>query len=179
MPTACRRFRRRCTQDSTRGHGTQRWTTRTTRFVAEIELVEGELPPTIDPDSSEADPYYAHLPLDAYAAQNDGEFFAVSSEAFFVEPARLQRAFPKWYAQLAAFFRQDPLARVVKRLLIVFHSMTGAAEQLAGAAAAGARDEPEVETRACRRGKRQRRRRARTRTATCLRRPRTWRRWQD
>jgi multimeric flavodoxin WrbA len=34
----------------------------------------------------------------------------------------------------------------VKRLLIVYHSMTGAAEQLAAAAAAGARDEPEVET---------------------------------
>jgi multimeric flavodoxin WrbA len=34
----------------------------------------------------------------------------------------------------------------VKRLLIVYHSMTGAAEQLAAAAAAGARDEPDVET---------------------------------
>jgi MtfA peptidase len=80
-------------------------------FIAEIELVEGELPPTIDPDSSEADPYYAHLPLDAYAAQDAGEFFAVSSEAFFVRPARLQAAFPAWYQLLATFFRQDPLAR--------------------------------------------------------------------
>ena len=80
------------------------------RFVAELELVEGELPPSIDPESSDADPYFAHLPLDAYAAQDEGEFFAVSSEAFFVEPARLQQAFPAWYAQLAAFFRQDPLA---------------------------------------------------------------------
>jgi NAD(P)H-dependent FMN reductase len=35
----------------------------------------------------------------------------------------------------------------VKRLLIVFHSMTGAAEQLAVAAAAGARDEAAVDTR--------------------------------
>ncbi len=35
----------------------------------------------------------------------------------------------------------------MKQFLIVFHSMTGAAEQLAGAAAAGARDETEVETR--------------------------------
>jgi Mlc titration factor MtfA (ptsG expression regulator) len=80
------------------------------RFVAELELVEGELPPSIDPESSDADPYYAHLPLDAYAAQDEGEFFAVSSEAFFVEPGRMQQAFPAWYAQLAAFFRQDPLA---------------------------------------------------------------------
>jgi MtfA peptidase len=81
------------------------------RFVAEIELVEQELPPTVDPESSEADPYYAHLPLDAYAAQDPGEFFAVSSEAFFVNPGRLQWAFPTWYALLAAFYRQDPLAR--------------------------------------------------------------------
>lgn len=34
----------------------------------------------------------------------------------------------------------------MKRLLIVYQSMTGAAEQLAAAAAAGARDEPDVET---------------------------------
>ena len=34
----------------------------------------------------------------------------------------------------------------MKSLLIVYHSMTGAAEQLAHAAAAGARDEPDVET---------------------------------
>ena len=80
------------------------------RFVAELELVEGDLPPSIDPESSDADPYYAHLPLDAYAAQDEGEFFAVSSEAFFVEPERLQKAFPTWYALLAAFFRRDPLA---------------------------------------------------------------------
>jgi Mlc titration factor MtfA (ptsG expression regulator) len=75
------------------------------RFVAELEFIEGELPTDVDPDSTAADPYYAHLPLDAYAAQDAGEFFAVSSETFFVDPARLQRAFPGWYAQLAAFFR--------------------------------------------------------------------------
>ena len=79
-------------------------------FIAELELVESELPADVDPDSSDADRYYAHLPLDPYAAQDAGEFFAVSSETFFVEPARLQAAFPHWYALLAAFFRQDPLA---------------------------------------------------------------------
>ena len=79
------------------------------RFEVELEFIETELPPGVDPDSSAADPFYAHLPLDAYAAQDEAEFFAVSSEQFFVEPVRLQRAFPDWYAQLAAFFRQDPL----------------------------------------------------------------------
>ncbi|MGH6609610.1 MAG: zinc-dependent peptidase, partial [Burkholderiaceae bacterium] len=51
----------------------------------------------------------AHLPFDAYAAQDEAEFFAVSSEAFFVEPARLQQAFPEWYRLLSQFFRQEPL----------------------------------------------------------------------
>lgn len=80
------------------------------RFNAELDLIAAELPPGMDPDSEEADPHYAHLPLDPYAAQDEGEFFAVSSEQFFVDPVRLQRAFPDWYAQLAQFFRQDPLA---------------------------------------------------------------------
>jgi Mlc titration factor MtfA (ptsG expression regulator) len=79
------------------------------RLEAELDLIERELPPGIEPDDASADPYYAHLPLDAYAAHSEGEFFAVSSEAFFVDPARLRDAFPEWYALLAAFFRQDPL----------------------------------------------------------------------
>jgi Mlc titration factor MtfA (ptsG expression regulator) len=79
------------------------------RFLAELELIESELPDGIDPDSEQADPFYAHLPFDAYAAQDEAEFFAVSSEAFFVEPIRLQQAFPDWYALLSQFYRQDPL----------------------------------------------------------------------
>lgn len=82
------------------------------RFLSELDLIESELPDGVDPDSPQADPYYAHLPFDPYAAHDEAEFFAVSSEAFFVEPASLQRAFPEWYELLAAFFRQDPLARV-------------------------------------------------------------------
>lgn len=80
------------------------------RFNAELELIELELPPGLDPDDEAADRYYAHLPLDPYAAQDEGEFFAVSSEAFFVDPARLRAAFPDWYALLAAFYKRDPLA---------------------------------------------------------------------
>jgi Mlc titration factor MtfA (ptsG expression regulator) len=81
------------------------------RFLAELDLIESELAPEIDPDSADADRYYAHLPFDAYAAQDEAEFFAVSSEAFFIEPKLLQRAFPAWFALLAEFFRQDPLAQ--------------------------------------------------------------------
>jgi len=79
------------------------------RLNAELDIIEARLPDTIDPESEAADAYYAHLPLDPYAAQDPGEFFAVSSEAFFVDAARLQLAFPDWYTQLTAFFRQDPL----------------------------------------------------------------------
>lgn len=81
------------------------------RFLSELDLIESELPEGVDPDSAEADRYYAHLPFDPYAAHDEAEFFAVTSEAFFVEPDSLQRAFPEWYGLLAAFFRQDPLAR--------------------------------------------------------------------
>lgn len=80
------------------------------RFTAELQLIENELPVGLDPESDEVDHYYARLPFDAYAAQDAAEFFAVSSEAFFVAPTRLQQAFPDWYALLAAFFLQDPLA---------------------------------------------------------------------
>lgn len=79
------------------------------RFNAELDLIEATLPAHLSPDDEAADAYYAHLPLDAYAAHNPGEFFAVSSEAFFVDPSRLAQAFPPWYRQLALFFRQDPL----------------------------------------------------------------------
>lgn len=95
------------------------------RFNAELELIELELPPGVDPDDEAADRYYAHLPLDPYAGQDEGEFFAVSSETFFVDPARLHAAFPDWYRQLALFFKQDPLAR---------SGASGAAERIRGQA---------------------------------------------
>lgn len=84
------------------------------RFNAELDLIAADVPPELDPDSEDADVYYAHLPLDPYAAHDAGEFFAVSSEQFFIDPERLQRAFPDWYALLSQFFRQDPLARLTK-----------------------------------------------------------------
>jgi MtfA peptidase len=46
--------------------------------------------------------------IDAYGAEGPEEFFAVSSESFFVAPQELLRDWPDWYAQLASFYRQDP-----------------------------------------------------------------------
>ncbi|WP_172150005.1 MULTISPECIES: zinc-dependent peptidase [Pseudomonas] len=59
----------------------------------------------------DADPH-ADTAIDAYAAENPAEFFAVTSEYFFSAPDLLAEAFPAVYAQLALFYRQDPLARL-------------------------------------------------------------------
>ncbi len=45
-------------------------------------------------------------PLNDYAATNRSEFFAVATEAFFCEPARLRDRLPDLYEQMRAFFRQ-------------------------------------------------------------------------
>ena len=48
--------------------------------------------------------------LDAYAAEDRGEFFAVASEAFFEEPAAFARELPALYRALAGVYRLDPSA---------------------------------------------------------------------
>ena len=46
--------------------------------------------------------------IDGYGATNPAEFFAVVTEAFFEKPRQLRTKHPELYAQLAAFYRQDP-----------------------------------------------------------------------
>ncbi len=46
--------------------------------------------------------------LDAYGAQSEEEFFAVASESFFVNPARMRTEHPAWYEMLVRYYRQDP-----------------------------------------------------------------------
>lgn len=56
-----------------------------------------------------ADLHRGHASLiDPYGATNPPEFFAVVTELFFERPAALRRAHPELYAELAAFYRQDP-----------------------------------------------------------------------
>lgn len=81
-------------------------------FLASVEAAEASVPRHVDPESETADRYFVHLPLDAYAATDPGEFFAVSSEAFFVHPWPLKTAYPAWYELLARFYRQDPSTRL-------------------------------------------------------------------
>ncbi|MDX3895879.1 zinc-dependent peptidase [Pusillimonas sp.] len=82
------------------------------RFNQALDVVEDAIPPDVDPESDEASPWYEQLPLDPYAATDEAEFFAVSSEAFFVDPLPLSRAMPEWYGLLARYYRQDPLRRM-------------------------------------------------------------------
>ncbi|PKN12367.1 MAG: hypothetical protein CVU69_07735 [Deltaproteobacteria bacterium HGW-Deltaproteobacteria-4] len=50
--------------------------------------------------------------LDAYAARNEAEFFAVATEEFFARPLALQKHSPDLYRVLGAYYRQDPAERV-------------------------------------------------------------------
>ena len=54
-------------------------------------------------------------PIDEYAAEEPGEFFAVASEWFFERPGALDGAYPAVYGHLRDFYRQDPLARLARR----------------------------------------------------------------
>jgi MtfA peptidase len=82
------------------------------RFVAELDAIEASIPRHIDPESDEADAFYAHLPLDTYAATDEAEFFAVAAESFFVEPDVLADAFPDLHRCFVAYFGADPLKRL-------------------------------------------------------------------
>jgi MtfA peptidase len=46
--------------------------------------------------------------IDPYAADHPSEFFAVCSEALFVQPQAFEAEYPELYRLLARFYRQDP-----------------------------------------------------------------------
>jgi Mlc titration factor MtfA (ptsG expression regulator) len=48
-------------------------------------------------------------PFDDYAGTDPAEFFAVLSELFFTAPDVVHETYPDAYAQLSAFYRQDPV----------------------------------------------------------------------
>jgi len=81
-------------------------------FNVALDRAEAAIPDHVDPESDEAAPWYDSLPLDPYAGTDYAEFFAVSSEAFFVQPLPLAQAMPEWYALLSDYYRQDPLSRL-------------------------------------------------------------------
>ncbi|BEM58715.1 protein MtfA [Serratia marcescens] len=52
--------------------------------------------------------------MDAYAATDAAECFAVLSEYFFSAPELLAERFPALYQHFCRFYRQDPLARLLR-----------------------------------------------------------------
>jgi len=50
--------------------------------------------------------------LDPYAAEEEAEFFAVASEAFFETPNALKGQLPRLYELFKGFYRQDPALRL-------------------------------------------------------------------
>lgn len=81
---------------------------------AALDAIEASIPADVDPESEQADHWYDQLPLDPYAATDEAEFFAVSSEHFFADPQPMATLLPQWYGLLAAYYRQDPLARAAR-----------------------------------------------------------------
>jgi Mlc titration factor MtfA (ptsG expression regulator) len=77
-------------------------------FCDALEQVEASIPEYIDPESEDADPFYAALPLDPYASTDPAEFFAVTAEVFFTLPKVLATCFPDLYREFASYFGQDP-----------------------------------------------------------------------
>jgi len=84
-------------------------------FNEALARVEEAIPSDVDPESDAASPWYDSLPMDPYAATDEAEFFAVSTEAFFVDPVPLAQDLPQWHALLKQYYRQDPLSRLMRR----------------------------------------------------------------
>jgi Mlc titration factor MtfA (ptsG expression regulator) len=48
--------------------------------------------------------------LDSYGATSPGEFFAVATECFFMQPGTLRERYPQLYDVMSLYYRQDPAA---------------------------------------------------------------------
>jgi Mlc titration factor MtfA (ptsG expression regulator) len=53
--------------------------------------------------------------LDPYAAESEGEFFAVATEQFFEQPVALKDEHADLYEVLSEFYQQDPAARMAAK----------------------------------------------------------------
>jgi len=68
------------------------------RFCAEVDAVPKRRWSRFERDSL----------IDPYAADHPSEFFAVCSEALFVQPRAFESEYPELYRLLARYYRQDP-----------------------------------------------------------------------
>lgn len=74
-------------------------------WAAAFEAAYAALRAHLEAEEGGGDPHRGQPPpLDPYAAEDPGEFFAVATEAYFADPARLRRGFPAVYQQLARLY---------------------------------------------------------------------------
>lgn len=73
-----------------------------TEFVEQVDAADALA------DAQDRHAALAALLIDDYGATDPAEFFAVSSEAFFVESAALKASHASLYALLKAYYLQDP-----------------------------------------------------------------------
>jgi Mlc titration factor MtfA (ptsG expression regulator) len=79
----------------------EEWTrTMTDAFERLTAQVAAEPKPDLEP--------HPEPPIDPYGAESPEEFFAVTTECFFVRPQALHTAEPALYALLQRLYRQDP-----------------------------------------------------------------------
>jgi Mlc titration factor MtfA (ptsG expression regulator) len=99
-------------------------------FAHQLDGADGEMDGTPELDDREhygawsevASEAYAELrdaverhrktTIDPYGATNPPEFFAVVVELFFEKPSQLSDRYPDLYAELALFFKFDPVSRL-------------------------------------------------------------------
>ncbi len=74
------------------------------RFCGMVDDAERSVPIDVDPESEAAEPYFAGLPFDSYAATDYAEFFAVSAETFFTLPGAMSEQFPELLRLYADYF---------------------------------------------------------------------------
>lgn len=83
-------------------------------FLTRTDALDRQLPQDFNldnpADAARYDALFATMPMDPYAAKHPAEFFAVASEAFFVQPQPLASDYPEVYDMLKRYYRQDPLA---------------------------------------------------------------------
>jgi len=84
-------------------------------FCGRVQALERQLPANFDEDNNSHAARYAELaqalPMDPYGAESPAEFFAVASEAFFVQPWPLAEAYPQVFELLEKYYRQRVLRR--------------------------------------------------------------------
>lgn len=80
-------------------------------WVAALDGAYDDFLERVERAEAGGDEALGRLPIDPYGAEHPGEFFAVVSESFFEQPQVVAAEYPALYAQLALFYRQDPLAQ--------------------------------------------------------------------